>query len=248
MSGPVPAHAVLRSEWTKLRSLPSAWWSAAVYAVLTGGAGWLAAATTATADGASSAVTLALIGSGFGQYAVLALGVVVGAVEFSTGTVLVSLAAVPRRVRWLAAKTVVLTAAVAVLTAVLALVCWLAARTLIAVPGGVPLVGSGVGRVLLLQVTGTALIAVLAVGLGAVLRSTAGGVSAGIGLVFLLPVLLPLFGSTGQWFADVMPVLRVGGVPFLVEGPGWVAGLAVTAGWAAAVWTLAAVLLVRRDV
>ena len=248
MSRPVPLTALLRSEWTKLWSLPSTWWAAGVYAVVTGAAGWLAAATTATADGASSAVTLALIGSGFAQYAVLALGVIVGAVEFATGQVLASLAAVPRRVRWLAARTVVLAGGVAVLTGVLALVCWLAARTLVATPGGVPLTGSGVGRVLLLQVAGTVLTAVLAVGLGATLRSTAAGVSAGIGLVFLLPVLLPLFGSTGERLAEVVPVLRVGGVPFLAEGPGWAAGLAVSAAWAAGVWALAAVLLVRRDV
>ena len=149
----VPVHAVLRSEWTKLRSLPSTWWSAAVYALLTGGGGWLAAATTATADGAGSAVTLALIGSGFAQYAVLALGVIAGAVEFSTGMVLVSLAAVPRRVRWLAARTVVLAVAVAVLAGVLALVFALRSRlfsrraqvlAMLVVPLAVA-VGAGIG-------------------------------------------------------------------------------------------------------
>ena len=242
----MPLSAVLRSEWTKLVSLRSTWWAVAVYVLVAGGFGWLAAATNPSADSASSAVRITLIGFGFAQFAVVAVAVVAAAGEFATGSVLASLAAVPRRVRWLAAKTVVVAGAVAVLTGVLAPACWLAARTLTAVPGGVPLDGA-VGRDLGLQVAGAALTAVLAVGLGAVLRSTAGGVTAGTALVFLLPLLLPLFGSTGEWLAEAMPVLRVGADPFLVAGTGWAVGLAVTAGWAVAVWLLGAVLLVRRD-
>jgi len=247
VSRPVPLTAVLRSEWTKLVSLRSTWWAAATYVLVAGGFGWLAASTNPSADSASSAVRITLIGFGFAQFAVLALAVVAAAGEFASGSVLASLVAVPRRVRWLAAKTGVVAGAVAALTGVLALACWLAARTLTAVPGGVPLDG-GVGRDLLLQVVAAGLTAVLAVGLGAVLRSTAGGVSAGVGLVFGLPLLLPLFGSAGEWLAEAMPVLRVGADPFLVAGTTGAVGLAVTAAWAAGTWLLAAVLLVRRDV
>ncbi|MGY1854804.1 hypothetical protein [Modestobacter sp. SYSU DS0290] len=239
---------LLRSEWTKLASLRSTWWAVAVYALLAVGFGWLAAATTPSADDAGDAVGIALIGFGFAQLVVVVLGVVAGAGEFGSGMVLASLAAVPRRVRWLAGKTVVVAGAVGLLTALLSLVCWVAARTLTGVPGGVPLAGSGVGGALLLQTAGAALTAVLAVGLGAALRSTAGGVGAGIGLVFGLPLVLPLFGDVTTSLAQALPVLRVGGVPFLADGPGWPVGLAVTAAWAGGVWLLAAVLLVRRDV
>ncbi|MGY1838918.1 MULTISPECIES: hypothetical protein [unclassified Modestobacter] len=233
---------------TKLASLRSTWWAAAVYALLAGGFGWLAAATTPSAEVAGDAVGIALIGFGFAQLVVVVLGVVVGAGEFSTGMVLASLAAVPRRVRWLAGKTAVVAGAVGALTAASALICWLAARTLTGVPGGVPLPAPGVGSALVLQVVGAALTAALAVGLGAALRSTAGGVGAGIGLVFGLPLVLPLFGDVAAWLARALPVLRVGGVPFLVDGPGWQLGLVVTAAWAGGAWLLAAVLLVRRDV
>ena len=246
MTGPVPVSAVLRSEWTKLRTLRSTWWATAVYVLVAGGFGWLGAATNPSADSAGSAVRLALIGFGFAQVVVVGVGVTAAAGEFATGSVLASLAAVPRRLRWLAAKTAVVAGAVAVLTGVLALVCWLAARTLTAVPGGVGL-GGAVGRDLLYQVAGAVLTAVLAVGLGALLRSTAAAVGAGTALVFALPLLLPLFGSVGEWLAEAMPVLRVGGDPFLVAGTSGPVGLAVTAGWAAGVWLLAAVLLVRRD-
>jgi len=247
VSGPVPFLAVLRSETTKLVTLRSTWWAIGGYVLVAGGFGWLAASTNPSADSASSAVRITLIGFGFAQFAVVAVAVVAAAGEFASGSVLSSLAAVPRRVRWLAAKTAVVAGGVAVLTGALGLVCWLAARTLTAVPGGVPLTGA-VGRDLLLQVAGAALIGVLAVGLGALLRSTAGGISAGVALVFALPLLLPLFGSAGEWLAEAMPVLRVGADPFLVAGTTGTVGLAVTAGWAVGVWALAAVLLVRRDV
>ena len=246
MSRPVPFRAVLRSEGTKLASLRSTWWAAAGYVLVAGGFGWLAASTNPSADSADSALRIALIGFGFAQFAVVAVAVVAATGEFASGSVLASLAAVPRRVRWLAAKTGVVAGAVAVLTGVLTLVCWLAARTLTAVPGGVPL-GGAVARDVLLQVAGAALTAVLAVGLGTLLRSTAGGVAAGVALVFLAPLLLPLFGSTGEWLAEAMPVLRVGADPFLVAGTTGPVGLAVTAAWAVGTWALAAVLLVRRD-
>lgn len=247
MSRPVPLHDVLGGEWTKLWSLRSTWWALAVYTIVAGGFGWLAASTTTSAESASSAVGIALIGFGFAQLVLVVVGVLAAAGEFASGMVLASLTAVPRRVRWLAAKTVVVAGVVAVLTAALALVCWLAARTLTAAPGGVALTAPGVGRALLLQVAGAALTVVLAVALGTVLRSTAGGVGAGIALVFLLPMLLPLFGDVGDRLAQAMPVLRVGGVPFLADGPGWGVGLPVTAAWAVGGWALAAVLLVRRD-
>jgi hypothetical protein len=58
------------------------------------------------------------------------------------------------------------------------------------VPGGVPLADPAVLRALGLQVAGAVLVTVLAVGLGAVLRSTAGGVGVGIALVSLAPPVL----------------------------------------------------------
>ena len=45
----MPFRALLRSEWTKLRSLRSTWWCTALYLLVVGGTGWLAAASTDTA-------------------------------------------------------------------------------------------------------------------------------------------------------------------------------------------------------
>ena len=239
---------VLAGEWTKLRSVRSTWWCLAVYVVVVAGLGWLAAATTPTAPAADFAVGVALTGFGFGQLVPVVLGVLAAGSEFATGMALASFTAVPRRVRLLAAKTTVVAVGGALVSLVLAAAGGLAARTLTAVPGGVPLGEWLVLRPLLLQAVCAGLLAVLGVGLGTALRSTAGGVGLGVALVFVLPPGLALAGGElASRLSQALPALRVGEDSFLAVGTSWPVGLAVTAGWAAAVWALAAVLLVRRD-
>ena len=245
----MPFAALLRSEWTKLRSLRSTWWCTAIYLLTVGATAWLAAASTDTAPRADVAVGVTLTGFGFGQLVLLVLGVLVVTSEFASGLALVSMTAVPRRTRLLLAKTLVVTAYCALLTAVLVPVCFLAARTLIAVPGGVPWADPDVLRSLGLQVGAAALIAVLAVALGAVLRSTAGAVGLGAALVFALPPALALSGGEiASRISQTLPALRVGDDAFLAVATTWPVGMAVVAGWAVVGWLLGALLVERRDV
>jgi ABC-2 type transport system permease protein len=245
----VPFAALLRSEWTKLRSLRSTWWCTAIYLLTVGVTAWLAAASTDTAPRADVAVGVTLTGFGFGQLVLLVLGVLVVTSEFASGLALVSMTAVPRRTRLLLAKTLVVTAYCALLTAVLVPVCFLAARTLIAVPGGVPWADPDVLRSLGLQVGAAALVAVLAVALGAVLRSTAGAVGLGAALVFALPPALALSGGEiASRISQALPALRVGDDAFLAVATTWPVGMAVVAGWAVVGWLLGALLVERRDV
>ncbi len=240
---------LLAGEWTKLRSVRSTWWALAVHVVVVAGFGWLAAATTPTAPDAGFAVGVALIGFGFAQLVVVVLGVLAAAGEFATGMALASFTAVPRRVRLLAAKTAVVAGCCALVTLLLAVTCALAARTLTAVPGGVSPADGAVLRPLLLQAAAAGLLAVLGIGLGTALRSTAGGVGLGVALVFVLPPGLALAGgAVAERVSQALPALRVGEDSFLAVDTSWPVGLAVTAGWAAAAWALGAVLLVRRDV
>lgn len=249
MRARVPFSALLRSEWTKLRSIRSTWWCTAIYLLLVGGIGWLAAASTNTAPRSDVALGVALTGFGVGQLVVLVLGVLAVTTEFSSGMALVSLTVAPRRSRLLLAKTLVVTLYCALLTAVLTVVCAAAAVTLTEVPGSMALTSPEVLRPMGLQVVHGALVAVLAVALGAVLRSTAGAVGIGAALVFVLPPALALWGEElAMRASQALPALRVGEDPFAAVFTTWPVGLAVVAGWSVVAWLVGAVLLERRDV
>jgi ABC-2 type transport system permease protein len=245
----VPFGAVVRSEWTKLRSVRATWWCTAVYVLVAGGGGWLAAAGTDTSPRADVAVQTALTGFGIAQLALVVLGVLVVSSEFASGLALVSLTAVPRRTRLLLAKTVVVVVYCLLLSAVLAVACALATRTLTAVPGGVQPDDPDLLRTLGLQVGAAGLVGVLGVALGAVLRSTAGAVGIGAALVFVAPPALALAGGDlAARISQSLPALRVGEDAFLAVATTWQVGMAVVAAWAVGVWLLGAVLLERRDV
>jgi ABC-2 type transport system permease protein len=225
------------------------WWCTALYLLVVGGTGGLAAASTDTAPDAGIAVSAALTGFGVGQFVLVVLGVLAVTSEFSSGMALASLTAVPRRGRLLVAKTLVVAGWCALLSLLLVVVCALAARTLTVVPGGVALLSPDVLRSLGLQVGAAALTGVLAVGLGAVLRSTAGAVGAGLALVIVLPPALAVAGGTWpERLSRALPAARVGEDSFLAAPTTWQVGMAVIAAWAVAAWVLGAILLQRRDV
>jgi hypothetical protein len=245
----IPFSAVLRSEWTKLWSVRSTWWATAVFVVVVGAAGALAAAGTDSAERPELAVQTALIGFGFGQLALLVVGVLTVTAEFASGSAVATLTAVPRRTRLLLAKTVVVAAWCVLLGAVLAAACFLAARTLTVVPGGVRPGDPDVLRTLGLQVGAAGLVGVLGVALGAVLRSTAGAVGVGTALVLVLPPVLALSGPRwAERVSQALPMLRVGQDAFFSVPTGWPVGMAVVAAWAGGAWVLGAVLHERRDV
>jgi ABC-2 type transport system permease protein len=241
--------AVLRSEWTKLWSVRSTWWCTVVYVVVVGAGGWLAAAGTDSAARGDVAVQTALTGFGIGQLVLVVLGVLVVTSEFASGMALVSLTVVPRRGRLLVAKTIVVLVYCLGVSALLAVVCALAARTLTAVPGGVQPGDPAVLRTLGLQVGAAGLVGVLSVALGTVLRTTAGAVGIGVALVFVAPPALALVGSRlASRISQSLPSLRVGEDAFLAVATPWHVGMAVLAAWAVGIWVIGAVLFARRDV
>jgi ABC-2 type transport system permease protein len=240
--------ALLRSEWTKLWSVRFGAWCTAVYVLVVLALGWLAAASTQTAPEPDLAVETALTGFGFGQLVLVVLGILAVTSEFGTGSALASFVAVPRRTRLLAAKTLVVAGWAALLSAVLAVLCALAAARFTAVPGGTALSDPAVLRVLGLQVAASTLVTVLAIGVGTVLRSSAGSVGAGTALVFFAPLLVALAPDWAARSAKAMPALRVGRDTFLAEATTWQVGTAVVAAWATGLWIVGAVLLERRDV
>jgi ABC-2 type transport system permease protein len=96
------------------------------------------------------------------------------------------------------------------------------------------------------------LIGLFAMGLGAIMRNTAAGITAFAGIMFVIPPLISILPSSVANSID--PYLPSSAGQAMMEighhahtlSPG--AGLAVFAGYVVAVIAAAAVLLVRRDV
>ena len=266
MSRRVPVRALLRSEWTKLRSLRAAWLCGLLYVAAVLGGAWVSLSGTRAPADPGTAVATALVGFAPAQLVLAALGALVVTSEYRAGTVLAALTAVPRRTRWLLAKTVVVCGLVAVLTAALGAACVAAVPALTAGGVPVPFAEPVVLRPLALQIAVAVLVTVLGVGLGALLRRTAVALVVGALLVAVLPLATVLAGRPQVVAASwLWPTLRVGeedvftvatrgsfGVPtggdlLLAGATGWQAGLLVIGSWALAVWLLGAVLLERRD-
>ena len=266
MSRRVPFLALLRSEWTKLRSLRGAWLCVLVYVGTAVTGAWVTLAGTTPPADPAGAVAAALVGFAPAQLVLPALGALVVTAEYRTGTVLAALTAVPRRTRWLLAKTVVVCLLVAVLTAAVAAGCVAAVPALTAGGAGPALVEPAVLRPVGLQVAAAVLVTVLGVGLGSLLRRTVVALGVGVLLVAVLPVATVVAGRAQVVAASrLWPTLRIGeddlftvatrgalGVPtsgdlLLAGATPWQAGLLVVAAWALVAWLVGAVLLERRD-
>ncbi len=247
----------VRSEWTKLRTSPGTGWLAvAVVATTVGASAFAAAVTTCPARGCTlDPARVSLTGVALGQAVVAILGVLVVGNEYASGTMRVTLTAVPRRMRVLAAKTVVvavMSCALAVPSTLLSL--W-AGRSLLS-GSGLPPLDLGTGPVLR-AAAGSALyltlVAVLSLGIATVVRSSAAAIGTVLALLFVLPIVAQSV-SDDDWqrhLKQVAPmtagfaVQATRGLDTLPIGP-W-KGLGVLALWAAGALMLAAVLLRSRD-
>jgi ABC-2 type transport system permease protein len=253
------ARGILASEWTKFRSLRSSWITLAVALVLTIGIGALVSAVQANhyasstpADKATfDAVVTPLNGIILSQLAIGVLGVLVFSGEYSTGMIRATLTAVPRRLPVLWAKIAVFGAAVFVTSIVATFVSFFLGEYLLNRHG----IGVGIGHAdALRSVIGGALYLVvvgfIGVALGAALRNTAGGISAFVGLFFVLPPIL--FFLPASWSNHISPYLPAGAGQALWSNPDppslspW-AGFGVLCLWAAGAIVIAAVGLRRRD-
>jgi ABC-2 type transport system permease protein len=191
---------ILRSECCKLRSVRStAWTLLAAVAFNVGLAALLAiflpdqlsAHDKATVD--STRVSLG--GIHLSQVAFGLLGVLVITGEYTTGMIRTSLSAVPQRHLMLAAKTIVFTAAALSVGIFASFAAYFVFQALL--PGralGTSLSDPGVLRALIGGGLYLTVLGLLGLGLGAIIRSSAGAIAALFGLLFvpqLLTELLP---------------------------------------------------------
>ena len=204
-----------RMEWLKLRSVRSTAWVLLVFAAGVIGLAVLVLAhqhwaTMSPADRASFDPTEnSFAGLTIGQLAFGVLGALVITTEFSSGMIRATLAAVPNRPLLLAAKAAVLAAVTLAAGEVLAFGAFAIGEAVLKSPAPHAALGQpGVLRAVLMAGAYPALIALLALGLGAVIRHTAGAISAVVGVLFVLPlILVPLGTSIQNSVGQFMPML-----------------------------------------
>lgn len=249
---------VIRSEWIKVRTLRSTAFTLLAAVLALAGLGLLIAAVssahyaeTVQREGRFDPVGRTLGGVNIAQLAIGVLGVLIVTGEYSTGMIKATFSAVPARLPVLWAKAVLYAVVTAVLMIPAAFVAFLGGQqllgshgTTLAAPGALQAV-LGVGLYL-------TVIAVIAVALGFLIRSTAGGIAALFGVLLVLPGLGNLLPAS--WQTHLLPYLPGAAGQALYDqfpGPDTLApwtGFAVMCLWAVAALTAAAFVLKRRDV
>ncbi len=252
------ARDVLASEWTKIRSVRSNYWTLLIAAAATIGSTALAAhimASTPPSAPGNPFTPLTASFAGYAEYAVLpvsVLGVLVFSSEYATGLISTTFAAVPRRRAVLAAKAVVAGTVALIAGELLVFAAFFLTQAILSghhvglslshpgVPGAVLAAG------LLLPVCAT-----VGLALGAIVRHTVGAVAAAVAVIYLLAALClflppPWHDRIGRFtlaFAAYQVVSLHPRTDLLA--PAW--SLLVLIGWPAAALLAAALLITRRD-
>lgn len=253
---------ILRSEWIKLRSLRSTVWSFSIMFVLQIGLGVLMAFTLPTSNDSASGivnpfamddpmvvVTTMTAGLALGQLIIAVLGVLVISGEYSTGQIRSTFTAVPTRLPVLWAKSIVFAVVTFVVSVLSMLVTFVVALPILASRDiSVSLLDEAVWPAIVGAAAYLSFLGVISLGLGAIIRSTAGGIASSLGLILVVPVILVVIPVT--WVQDLANWLPSAAGGQLYRDLGvfevWQAQL-IMLGWVALFLGIAALLLQRRD-
>lgn len=266
-TGRVTILNAVRSEWIKLRTVRSTWWALAATIVLVVGLGTLFGAVEANdydnhplvgPNGRPfvrtlEATAISLRGVHLAQLSVAVLGALVVTGEYATGMVLSTMSAIPRRWPVLVAKAVVFGLVALVVSAVSTLVAFLLGQQMLSSTHQQTTLGSPHAAA---SVFGTAvyltLVALMAIGLGFLIRSTAGTIATVVGILLVLPLIVQaLPGSLRTDIAKFLPLNILTQLMWAKPDPdlfGNGAGIALMALYSAAALVAGGVALLRRDV
>lgn len=251
---------IARAEWIKLRTLRSTWITLlAAIAVLILGAGLIANhlhGNLVSPDPSQhlqadyrDVLTTPFRAFGITQLIIGVLGVLAVSGEYATGMIRATFSAVPKRLRVLAAKLVVfgVLAFVAMLLATLA--AFFVAQGVLG-SYGVGLGSASALRVVVALAGYLALVGVIGLGVGFIVRSTAGGVAALVGILLVAPGILEALGSS--WASTTAHYLPLeAGQAMFSNTPGQtlspLGGTLVVLAWAAAAAVGAAITISTRD-
>jgi ABC-2 type transport system permease protein len=258
-TGRVTQLHVFRSEWTKLRSVRSTRWSLVAAVGFTIGIAALACAVVSHHWPHMSAADRAhfhplepnLAGVQLAQLALGVLGVLVITAEYSTGMIRASMTAVPHRLPILWGKAVVYGLVTLVLMVPSVLIAFVVGESIFSGRHiNVAFTHPGVARAVIGAALYLTVVGLFGLGLGAIVRNTAGGIATFAGLMFVLPPLMNVLPTS--WNNAASPYLPLSaGQAIMSTTSGnhlspWV-GLGLLCGYVAAAFAIAAVLLVRRD-
>ena len=257
--GRVTQARVVLSEWTKLRSVRSTFYSLGTAVAATIGIAALACAIAAhhyaqmsphdRADFHPLEVNLA--GVQLAQLAIGVLGVLVITAEYSTGMIRASFTAVPRRLAVLWAKAIIYALTLLGLMIPSALLAFVVGQSLLSRHHiNIAFSHPGVARAVVGAGLYLTVVGLFGLGLGAIVRNTAGGIATFAAIMFVLPPLMNILPTSWNNAASPYLPLAAGESILSITGGNhlspW-AGFALFCGYAAASLAVAAVLLVRRD-
>ena len=259
--GRVTQLRVAVSEWTKLRSLRSTLWSLFAAILLTILLPVLFAAITSSHWGSMSAheradrhpLDIALAGVNLSQLAIAVLGVLVITGEYSTGMIRASFAAVPKRLPVLWAKTAVFGLVTLLLMVGPVLIAFFASQAILSRHHILQVSFShpGVARSVIGGAVYLMLVGIFALGIGAIVRNTAGAIATFAGIFFVIPPLMNILPSS--WNDAISKYLPSEAGRQLFSLTHDANSLSPAAGgllfvvYCALTLAIAAVLLVRRD-
>ncbi|HET9967531.1 MAG TPA: ABC transporter permease [Streptosporangiaceae bacterium] len=239
-AGRAGLRGVLASEFTKLRSVRSTYWTLAALIVVSVGIAAIAGFGVASSihnnpqNKAGADATQASLIAFFelGQLIIAVIGAMSITSEYSTGMIRTSLTVMPRRGTIYLAKLIVLTTVALVVSLVTSFVSFFVGQAAMSGSGvsaslfrsttipakafvrppaggnGPPVVTfHGIETIspgtVLAAVIGTAVfvtvVALIAFGLGAIIRHTAGAITSAIGLMFVLSIIIQLLPDSWRW-------------------------------------------------
>jgi ABC-2 type transport system permease protein len=249
------AHAI-RMEWIKLRSLRSTFWLLAVLAIamVAIGVGVTTGYRTHTPrPGAAQMVNDGMIGVVLGQLLMGFLGVVTMTGEYSSGMIRATLAAIPDRRLILAAKAAVFGAVALAGAELVTFATFFASQAALS---GSPVPRSSLGdpgvvRTVALSGAYVALIGLIGLGLGTIIRHTGATIGILFGFLFVPMIILGLLGPTGLQIAKFMPMFILANSVTVVTPAeqslsAW-AGIGMLSLYAAVALVIGGWLFVRRD-
>ena len=302
-TGRAGLRGAIASEFTKIRSVRSTYWTLAALLVVSIGLGAAIAGGTsasfshnpANKAGFDATQTSLIAFFEIGQLIIAVIAALAITSEYSTGMIRTSLTAQPRRGTVYAAKAIVLTSLTLIVSLVTSFIAFFVGQALLSssgvsaslfhsvtipqnanvtcpqkgaggggggLPPGCKVVFSGTDVIspttVLLAIIGCALfvtlVAIIAFGVGAIVRHTAAAIAIAIAALFIIPVLEQALPNDWRW--DIMRFLpdaanRV--VSVTISGSDdphlWSAWpqLGVTALWAAALVAAGAYLFRKRD-